>query len=339
MLFLIVLHGCLIFLGHGDVVFGEELLHQIRTSVVTAPAVRRASVRHTGDAGRGNQVVGTRIATGVETVLADGENDFLHGLGVLVVVGHEELCVTAIAILFVAGQLILATGYQLGCIRLGLFEVVNLSVGITLGVQGQTCMEQPGSTLIDTTKSGGGVERTDRSQIALDSSQFGIQPVIQVNTFLGNRQCFGCIVLVLEGGLVPKVEEVPIVEGTQEANLGTIELIVGTGLAGSCLQISIEEHYVEAQSLVAPLCALRRGTPRNARNLGYVSIGLPSPVTLVGRQHLQVEGRTIESALTLVAADVSLTGRALLTRQSQCAVCLGQQLHVVVCGRRLRVNG
>ena len=101
------------------------------------------------------------------------------------------------------------------------------------------------------------VERAHRSQLLLNGGQLFVNPIIKVNTFLGNWKCLGSIFFVLEGSLMPEVEEVPIVQGTQEADLSVVELVVLACAIGCFCQISIEEHDVETQTLVAPLGAKR----------------------------------------------------------------------------------
>ena len=125
---------------------------------------------------------------------------------------------------------------------------------------------------------------------------------------------------------------------TQETHLGTIVLIFLTGIAGSLSQIGVEEHDVKAQTLIAPLCTLRRRAPGDTCNLRDVRIGLPSPVALVGGQYLQIERSAVEAAFTLIATDVALSHWSLLSCQTQCGIGFGQQLHVVVCWGRLRIN-
>ena len=46
---------------------------------------------------------------------------------------------------------------------------------------------------------------------------------------------------------MPEVEEIPIVEGTEEAHLCTVVFVVGIlSLVGGVLQIEVAEQHVEA---------------------------------------------------------------------------------------------
>ena len=120
--------------SHRHLILGvaKEFGHQRAAGEHALPLGVAVQVRHTVGEHRGYDVSGVRIALRAKSVAADGEDGLLHGLRILVVVAHEELCVATEAVLLLLAQFVgMAVGDGITIVY-GLLQVVHLSVGVHL---------------------------------------------------------------------------------------------------------------------------------------------------------------------------------------------------------------
>ena len=68
---------------------GEEFLHHRCAGEDARPSVGGSHAGHTGNAGGADQINGAAVVACFHAVLTDGQDDFLHGIGVFVIVCHE----------------------------------------------------------------------------------------------------------------------------------------------------------------------------------------------------------------------------------------------------------
>ena len=233
----------------------EEFLNQSCTGEVTAPTIGSTHIRHSSDTGRTYQIIGATITFCFCTILTDRQDDFFHSLRILVIISHKHLLITSIAILFSFRKFIFPIK-QIAIVN-SLLIVFYRTFGINSRVQSQTGMEHISGTFIGTSKVRRVIECTHFGKIRFYFGQLLVNPVIKFFTSFLYRQ-FINIVRSLERSLSPKIEEVPHMEGTQKADLGTIlfivslfSLILGVG------KIEVTERHIESQTLERPLHANR----------------------------------------------------------------------------------
>ena len=146
----------------------------------------------------------------------------------------------------------------------------------------------------------------------------------------------GDVEVNLERSLAEEVEQIPVMEGAQEAHLGAVLAVLV--VVGHLRQVAVEQCDVIRQTGVSPLHAHAARVPAYHRYLRNVGVGLPSPHALVGRQLLKVERCTVEARLTLVEAEVAVARAAPLAGKAEHAVAFSQQAHCVGIRRRLRID-
>ena len=254
----------------------------------------------------------------METILTNREDNLLHSIMVDIIVGHEELLVTAIAVLLLGGERIFA--HELVSIALSLLHGVlgGDSRVIDVSIEPQAGMEQESSAPVCTTVVVATVVRTNLGHLRFDFSQLSIQPLYHLSTrlVLGvGRQ----VVNGLERAVVEEVEEIPVVEGTEEADLSTHSLM--SLVVGDVREEVVVLCDVVHQTLVSPLHTTRGGVPADSGDLRDTVIVLPCPQQLVGAELLQVEGGAVETRLTSVhVGHITVVIRTFLSRQTEHAI-------------------
>lgn len=141
----------------------------------------------------------------LQSVLADGEDNLLHGLGVLVVVGHEELLVTGVTVLLGPTEVVGVRIQNAVAVVLGLLVIVDLAVGVDHGVERQASVEGKGRTAVGASEVLGVAVGTHILHQRLDGRELLIDPLVEVDAALLGRQV--AVKLHLERSLVEEVEE------------------------------------------------------------------------------------------------------------------------------------
>ena len=273
----------------------EELADEGGTGEVTRPAVGGTQVWHTGFTEGVDEIHTAGVGHGVKTILTNREDNLLHSIMVDIVVGHEELLVTAIAVLLRVGERIFA--HELVSVAFSLLHGLlgGDSRVIDVSIEPQTCMKQKRSTAVGATVVVATVVSANLGHLRLDGFELLIQPLHHLGTRLVLR--IGRQVEVsLERTIVEEVKKIPVVEGTEEANLSADTLV--RFVVSHVREEEVVLCDIIHQTLVGPLYTTCGGVPADSGNLRDTSIVLPSPKQLVGAELLQIEGSAVKTCLT-----------------------------------------
>ena len=257
---------------------------------------------------------GTAIGLRLCAILTDGEDNFLHGFGVAVVVAHEELLVTAEATFAGGGAQRVAAFDGFGRPFYG-FSPFSLAC-ISLGVEVEACQHDVGSHLIYSS------EVLSRGvsfwQLGDDIFVFALDVIEEVLAydFLG-------LVLVegfLERSFAEEVEEVLVVHGAEETHLSTLAhtLLVLVVLVEVQEEVAVGD--VVANAVVEHTGEEVLRAPAEAEELGLSRVVLPCPEAFVGRKFLLFPHTAEEGVLTGVIRDVGLVSGPLLSGKNEQAV-------------------
>ena len=318
--------------GHVGAVVEEEVNH-LRTGTDAGPGVVGAvEVGAVGGVAAADDGPGAAVGFHFLTVLTYGQDDFLHGLGVAVVVANEELLVTAELALCLLAQAVAArdgAGGPVGSL------LPARGAGVDLGVEVEAREHDVEGGLVDLAKACAG--RVSLGELLLDGLVFALDVGKEVGAhflhgFLGVEG-------FLERSAAEEVEEVLVVHGAEEAHLGATRL---RGFVGQAL-VEVEE-VVALRDVVAQTVVEHTGedvliVPREVEELCLAGVVLPSPEALVGGELLLLPHAAEEGVLTGVVGDVGLVGGSLLSRQGEEGVDFG--VVPVLFGRTLglRVDG
>ena len=206
--------------------------------------------------------------------------------------------------------------------------------GVYACVQVQTCAEQPVGGFVCTSE--GSLARF--IHISFNFVQFILNVGIEFRPLLLDRQVIAKV--FLERSFTKQVEEVPIMEGTQETYFRTLTQCFCICHAFGLVEEEVILCDVISQTDVNPLCALAGRTPANACKLGDVLILLPCPKTFVGRQFVAVESGTIETGFAFVlSVEVRRAVDTLLSGYTQHGISFHKYSLLVETTSCLRVDG
>ena len=226
----------------------EELLYQVYTCKQTFPSITCTYVRHACYAGSIYKVRSTCISTSLNTILTDREDDFLHCFWVFVIIAHEQLLVTAVAILCFTAKIIFLAIDNLVAIIDSLLVILHLTIGINGRVKSQTSMECVCCTTVCTSEILTIIISAHLSHQRLNGGQLIIQPLVEILAALLGRELV--VESILEWSLAIKIKEIIVVQGTEEANLCNFVIFQFASLL--CDKLVVQGD-VENQTLVCPV--------------------------------------------------------------------------------------
>ena len=275
---------------------------------------------------------GAAVSLRLRAVLADGEDDFLHGFGVAVVVAHEELLVAAEATRAGGGAQRVAALDGFGRPFHG-FSPFGFT-GVCLGVEVEACQHDVGGHLVHPAEVLSCGVRI--GQLGDDIFVFALDVVEEIlaNDFLG-------LVLVegfLERSFAEEVEEVLVVHGAEEAHLSTLAHTLLVLVVLEEVQEEVAVGDVVANAVVEHTGEEVLRAPAEAEELGLSRVVLPCPEAFVGRKFLLLPHTAEEGVLTRVVRDVGLVRGTLLSGKDEQAVDFGVVAVLVDGTFSLRVN-
>ena len=204
-----------------------------------------------------------------------------------------------------------------------------------MGIEPETGMEQESGAPVCTTVIFTTVVSTDLCHLRLNLCQLLIKPL--------HHLC-ACLILRisrriegrLEWAVVEEVQQIPVVEGAEEAYLCTNTLI-GI-IIGNLMEVEVILCDIVHQALVSPLYTAGRRVPADGCHLRDTGIVLPCPKDLIGTKLLKVESGTVEARLTGIDTHITTVVRTFLTGEAKHTIHLGKQALLIVCRCRLRVD-